>query len=147
MAMGRVVHRILAAPSGIALAPQAIKVALLKPEAAPPMWRSWTSWIHSLGGAFEDCNVLWEGRIVLHHGLRLGMWKHECRRLLSTSSLNLVRKMDCGFAEFCCALFDTFLMHHVTCCNYEFNGTETFVCGGVNCRDRHHRHLKQGTPI
>eukprot|EP00971_Amphidinium_carterae_P300570 5972157-Amphidinium_carterae.1 len=29
----------------------------------------------------------------------------------------------------------------------ESNEAETFACGGVNCRDRHVRHLKQGTPI
>eukprot|EP00971_Amphidinium_carterae_P201560 3999598-Amphidinium_carterae.1 len=55
--------------------------------------------------------------------------------------------MDRGLAEFRCPSFDSFLMHHVTCCNSESNGAETFACGGVNCRDRHYRHLKQGSPI
>eukprot|EP00971_Amphidinium_carterae_P095030 1880230-Amphidinium_carterae.1 len=29
----------------------------------------------------------------------------------------------------------------------ESNGSETFACGGFNCRDRHFRHLKEGSPI
>eukprot|EP00971_Amphidinium_carterae_P240586 4776259-Amphidinium_carterae.1 len=53
--------------------------------------------------------------------------------------------MDRGLADFRCSSFDSFLMHHVTCCNAESNGAETFACGGVNCRDRHFRHLKEGT--
>eukprot|EP00971_Amphidinium_carterae_P085328 1688132-Amphidinium_carterae.2 len=93
----------------------------------------------------HQCNVYWEGNLGLHHGLSLGMWKHECRRLLSASSINLARKMDRGLADFRCVFFDSFLMHHVTCCNVESNGAETFACGGVNCRDRHFRHLKEGT--
>eukprot|EP00971_Amphidinium_carterae_P252974 5022328-Amphidinium_carterae.3 len=147
MEMARVVHRVLTAPAGIQLASQAIKVATLQLEAAPPLWRSWVTWINSFGATFDQCNVFGEGNLVLHHGLSIGMWKHECRRLLSASSINLARKMDRGLAEFRCASFDSFLMHHVTCCNSESNGAETFACGGVNCRDRHYRHLKQGTSI
>eukprot|EP00971_Amphidinium_carterae_P022332 440420-Amphidinium_carterae.3 len=147
MEMARVIHRVLTAPAGIELATQAIRVATLQPEAAPPLWRSWVTWIHSFGATFDQCNVFWEGNLVLHHGLSIGMWEHECRRLLSASSINLARKMDRGLAEFCCASFDSFLMHHVTCCSSESNGAETFACGGVNCRDRHHRHLRQGSSV
>eukprot|EP00971_Amphidinium_carterae_P302623 6013089-Amphidinium_carterae.1 len=38
-------------------------------------------------------------------------------------------------------------MHHVTCSGTESNGSETFACGGVICRDRHFRHLKVGSPL
>eukprot|EP00971_Amphidinium_carterae_P092193 1825555-Amphidinium_carterae.1 len=60
--------------------------------------------------------------------------------------------MDRGLSEFRPDSFDTFLMHHVTCSGTESNGTEsngseTFACGGVNCRDRHSRHLKVGSPL
>eukprot|EP00971_Amphidinium_carterae_P078665 1556361-Amphidinium_carterae.1 len=53
--------------------------------------------------------------------------------------------MDRGLADFCCSSFDSFLIHHVTCSGSESNGAETFACGGVNCRDRRFRHLKEGT--
>eukprot|EP00971_Amphidinium_carterae_P325787 6456235-Amphidinium_carterae.1 len=92
--MARVVHRVLSAPAGIELASQAIKVATLQPEAAPPLWKSWVTWIQSFGATFDQCNVYWEGNLVLHHGLSLGMWKLEGRRLLSASSINMARKMD-----------------------------------------------------
>eukprot|EP00971_Amphidinium_carterae_P277187 5500653-Amphidinium_carterae.1 len=145
--MSRVVHRILSAPSGVELVNRAIELALCNPPKSPPLWRSWTSWVQSFGGNFDGCNVQLQEKLVLHHGLSLPTWKHECRTLLSISAVCLAKKMDRGLTEFRPDSFDTFLMHHVTCSGTESNGSETFACGGVNCRDRNFRHLKNGSSL
>eukprot|EP00971_Amphidinium_carterae_P099685 1971592-Amphidinium_carterae.1 len=86
MEMSRVVHRILTAPSGVELASRAIQLAIHKPESSPPLWRSWTQWVHSFGGKFDECNVKLNDNLVFYHALSLPTWKHECRRLLSISA-------------------------------------------------------------
>eukprot|EP00971_Amphidinium_carterae_P286499 5688120-Amphidinium_carterae.1 len=43
--------------------------------------------------------------------------------------------------------WDVYLAHHVLVPNAEAHGTETFACGGVNCRERLSRSTKRGPSI
>eukprot|EP00971_Amphidinium_carterae_P099208 1962406-Amphidinium_carterae.1 len=140
MELSRVMFDILTKPSGVKLVEVALDVATRFPDQAAPFWKSWIDWVSSSGGVICQGGVRLEGKLLLHHALNRALWKHETRRFLALSAIHLAARMDRKLEDFHIPAWDVFISHHVLCTSSESHGAETFACGGVNCRDRNHRH-------